>query len=228
MKNEKLEYLPLLIALLLVFVIVVMWSDVIEKTKKSKEIANKEISNLKKPNIDLVIDGDTSNTENQKLKDSLKIKELKQFFRIDKDEYSLDGITWYKPKSAPNYINRNGLYCYFQTENNKSSNLRFRLQYYSDEWLFFNKVQFLIDEKPYEYIPSSTETDNGDGGHIWEWFDESVKYEKDKELIHALANAKSAKMKLIGRQYHREKNITKDQIKAIKQCLDLYNAMGSN
>ena len=43
------------------------------------------------------------------------------------------------------------------------SNLRFRIQYYADDWLF-NKVQFSIDGKAYEYIPSDTERDCGYGG----------------------------------------------------------------
>jgi hypothetical protein len=157
--------------------------------------------------------------------DSAKIKELKQFFRIRKDEFSTTGKTWYEPKSAPKYTNRSGIYCYFQTENDFPSNLRFRMQYYSDDWLFFSKVQFSIDGKAYEYVPMDTETDSGDGGHIWEWFDESVS-ENDKELINALANAKSAKMKLIGRQYFDVRNISQDQIKGIKRTLELYQAMG--
>lgn len=157
--------------------------------------------------------------------DSAKIKELKQFFRVRKDEFSTTEKTWYEPKSAPSYTNRNGLYCYFQTENDMPSNLRFRMQYYSDDWLFFSKVQFSIDGKAYEYVPMDTETDSGDGGHIWEWFDESVS-ESDKELINALAYAKSAKMKLIGRQYFDVRNISQDQIKGIKRTLDLYQAMG--
>jgi hypothetical protein len=71
----------------------------------------------------------------------------------------------------------------------------------------------------------ATETDSGDGGKIWEWFDESVSV-SDKQLINALANSKSAKMKLIGRQYFDVKNISQDQIKGIKRTLELYQAMG--
>lgn len=157
--------------------------------------------------------------------DLAKIKALKKYFTTEKDEFSKSNLTWYKPKTAPKYTNQNGLYCYFQTENDMPSNLRFRLQYYSDEWLFFSKVQFSIDGKAYEYIPLSTETDNGDGGYIWEWFDESIT-NSDKKLINALSNAKSAKMKLIGRQYYDVRSISKEQIKNIKRTLDLYKEMG--
>ncbi len=157
--------------------------------------------------------------------DSTKVKQLEKSFRVKSDEFSNDNKKWYKPRSSPTYTNANGLYCYFQTENGMPSNLRFRLQYYSDEWLFFSRVQFSIDGKAYEYIPMDTETDSGDGGYIWEWFDESVSA-SDKELINALANAKSAKMKLIGKQYYDIKIISQEQIIAIKQTLELYNAMG--
>jgi hypothetical protein len=156
--------------------------------------------------------------------DSAKVAELKKFFRIKKDEFSNNNKVWYEPKSAPQYVNRNGVYCYFQTENDIPSNLRFRIQYYAEDWLFFRRVQFSIDGKAFEYIPLDVETDHGDG-NIWEWFDEGVT-SSDKELIGALANAKRAKMKLIGRQYHKIKTITAEQILNIRRTIELFNALG--
>ncbi|WP_114790433.1 hypothetical protein U0035_14240 [Niabella yanshanensis] len=157
--------------------------------------------------------------------DSAKVTQLEKSFRIKKDEFSNNNKKWYRHKSAPIYSNANGLYCYFMTENGVPDNFRLRLQYYSDDWLFFSRVQFSIDGKAYEYIPTNVETDSGDGGYIWEWFDEAVSA-SDKELINALANAKSAKMKLIGRQYYDTKTISEGQINGVKQTLELYKAMG--
>jgi hypothetical protein len=157
--------------------------------------------------------------------DSLKVKELTKFFRIKSDEFSNDNKKWYEPKTAPQYTNRNGIYCYFQTENGIPSNLRFRVQYYAEDWLFFSRIQFSIDGKAFEFIPNDTETDSGNGGYIWEWFDQGLTI-SDKELIYALANCKNAKMKFIGKQYHDIKTITQEQIKSIKQTIDLYNALG--
>ena len=157
--------------------------------------------------------------------DSVKVKSLEKLFRIKEDEFSNNNKKWYTPRTAPLYANANGIYCYFQTEFGIPSNFRFRIQYYNDDWLFFNRVQFAIDGKAYEYVPVDTETDVGDGGHVWEWFDEAVST-SDKELINALANAKNAKMKLIGRQYHDTKIISQSQLSAIRNTLELYNAMG--
>lgn len=158
--------------------------------------------------------------------DSVKVKELEKYFIKKTDEFSNNNEIWYEPKSAPKYTNMNGIYCYFQTQNGMPCNLRFRIQYYSDDWLFFNRIQFSIDEKAYEYIPQNVETDNGDG-NIWEWFDEGLN-SSDKDLIYALANAKKAKMKFIGRQYHDIKTITKEQSLAIKRTIELYKALGGN
>ncbi|WP_326984110.1 hypothetical protein VUJ46_06070 [Chryseobacterium sp. MYb264] len=159
--------------------------------------------------------------------DSSKIKNLQEYFSKKKDEFSTEDKVWYQPKSAPKYTNQNGIYCYFQTLNNVPSNLRFRVQYYSDEWLFIKKIQFSIDGKAYEYIPLDLETDSGDGGYIWEWFDESIS-DPDKELIKALAHAKNAKIKFIGRQYYDTKILTKSQIEGIRRTIELYKAMGGN
>lgn len=197
------------------------------RAKREKEIEEK-IFSMKNTFQDAVENNKKKETENFEKSakiDSIKVKELLHFFRKRKDEFSSTGTIWYYPKTAPQYTNRNGLYCYFQTEDGVPSNLRFKMQFYSDDWLFINKVQFAIDGKAFDYVPSKTETDSGDGGHIWEWFDESVT-ESDKELINALANAKSAKMKLIGRQYHDIKTISKEQINNIKRTLELYESMG--
>ena len=165
-------------------------------------------------------------TDTQESKvDSVKIKELLPYFKVKKDEFDPNGKTWFEPKSAPQYTNRNGIYLYFAVQNGKAMPLRFRVQYYSDDWLFFKKIQFSIDNNAYEYIPSDTETDSGNGGKIWEWFDETLTG-SDKTLIYALADAKSAKMKFIGRQYYDIKTITKNQITDMKRVLELYRAMG--
>lgn len=157
--------------------------------------------------------------------DSVIIKKLKPHFNAKKDEFDPNGLVWHKPKSAPKYSNRNAIYCYFQSNNGMPSNLRLSVQYHADDWLFFEKVRFSIDGKAFEFIPRDTETDYGNGGRIWEWFDEGMG-KSNTELLNALANAKSAKMKLIGRQYHKVKTITNNQIRDIKRSLDLYKAMG--
>lgn len=198
-----------------------------EKDKREKEIEERifSIKNSIQESVDNVKKEKIESFKQTTSDDSTKIKELVKDFRQKKDEYSNDNKIWYQPKSAPIYTNANGIYCYFCTENGVPSNLRFRLQYYADDWLFFKSVRFSIDGKAYEYFPLKTETDSGNGGYIWEWFDELLS-NNDKDLIYALSNAKNAKMKLDGRQYYKEKGISQGQLNSIKKTLDLYKAMG--
>lgn len=199
----------------------------VEKDEREKEIEERifSMNNTLQESVDRNKKEKVESFKQTASVDSSKIKDLDKYFKKRKDEFSNNNKVWHEPKSAPKYTNRNGIYCYFQSEDGMPSNLRFRLQYYADDWLFFKKVQFSIDGKDFDYIPLNTETDSGDGGYIWEWFDESVG-DTDKELINALANAKSAKMKLIGRQYYDIKTISQDQINSFKRTLELYKAMG--
>lgn len=66
-------------------------------------------------------------------------------------------------------------------------------------------------------------TDNDNG--IWEWSDEVVDSEI-KEILIALINCKSAKIRLEGRQYYDTKTITTSQIKSIKETIELYKLIG--
>jgi hypothetical protein len=199
-----------------------------ERIDSLKNDVRTRIFNMKnslKETVDNNKEKEIKNFKNTVEIDSVKIKELDKYFNSVRDEFDTNALVWYKPKSAPKYTNRNGIYCYFQSNNEMPSNLRLRMQYHADDWLFIQKVQFSIDGNAFEFIPKDTENDSGNGGRIWEWFDEGMGISNTK-LLNALANAKSAKMKLIGRQYYKVITITNNQIRDIKRSLDLYTAMG--
>ena len=157
-----------------------------------------------------------------KAKKEKTINSLKSNFDIKIDEFT--GIGWVEPKNRPKYTNSNGIYLYFQIgENGKSKNLRFRVQYYGSDWIFFRKVYFSVDGTQYTFIPSNKKREHS-GGQVWEWFDDSVSA-VEKVLLAHLATSKSARMKLQGDTDSRVKTITKSQIKSMYQTLELYNAM---
>jgi hypothetical protein len=155
--------------------------------------------------------------------DSAKIKALKSLFKHKKDEFSEGDAEWITPIASPRYRNENGTYCYFSKDN-----LRFVFQYHSDEWLFIKDCKFLIDDKPYNFIPEEVKRDNDETG-ITEWFDVNVNSNNQTvEIIKALANAKTAKVKLIGNNYSEIKNITSKQLLSIKNTLEYYKALGNS
>lgn len=157
--------------------------------------------------------------------DSLKIKELSKYFSVKTDEFDVDKVKWIIPMSAPKFTNRNALYCYFAKIGDDVSNFRFKLQYTSDDWLFIERCEFLVDDKPFTFVPSEVKRDNNQD--IWEWFDEQVDY-TNIDLILALANAKKAKVKLVGTNYHKIVEISQSQILNIKRTYDYYIASGGS
>ena len=172
-----------------------------------------------------------STVKAQKKQDSIKnaeyIKTNKKLFRIKKDEFS--NQVWYFHKNTPQHIDVDGILIYFTLNNDKPYILRFRYQYEDDDWLFIKGMVFNIDGEIFNIVPSKMNTDHRD--YIWEWFDTYVGSDKEgvsKRFIEKLANAKQAKVKLVGRYYEEVVNITPKQIKAIKETYDYYKALGGN
>ena len=159
------------------------------------------------------------------LYDSFRIKSLISKFKIEKDEFSSNKKIWYTPKTAPKFINRNGIYIYFQTYEGKASNLRFRIQYAASDWLFYDKADFSIDGETFSFVPAEVKRDNDQD--IWEWSDDEI-LGYQMPLINALSNGSSVKMKLIGTNYEKVKQISTEEINSIKNTLLLYRAMGGD
>ena len=182
---------------------------------KMKEIEN-QILSFSNKNEELY------NSEREAVVDPVKVGKLKSLFVENKDEF--EGYTWVQPKSRPIYRNQNGFYCYFQkSKDNEVSNLRFVGQYEGEDWLFINHVKFNIDGVVWDYTPNEINQDNDT--RIWEWFDDDVN-SSNTSLIKAISNAKVVKVRFIGRQYHDERKMSKNNIQSIRNTLDYYKALG--
>ena len=197
-----------------------------EKQQKEKAIIEKE----RLYNDSIAAENERKVSEEEQRQDSIfkaesaqSIKELKPFFDFKKDDFSSSDKQWVTPKDAPKYVNRNGIYCYFQVNDGKANNFRLKIQYAADDWLFIKYYIFSIDDMVFEYRPDNIETDHDSS--IWEWADNQVTA-IDNSLINALAMAKKAKIKFEGRQYYKVKEITPAQLKSIQRTLKLYRAMG--
>lgn len=192
------------------FLMTVTWSCV----ESSKEAKQDKISAEEQARLD----------EEKARQDSLnaiKVKELKQYFYEERDEFN--GITWVFPKTKPKYTNQNGYYMYFQKYNSYGTTPRFRIQYESDSWLFIRQMIFNIDGENITFTPEKMETDCGNGGRIWEWCDEPA---NDLEpLISKIAYAKSVKIKMVGQQYYDVKTMTPKQIEYFKYSYEYYKAI---
>lgn len=184
-----------------------------------------------KPDIDISKDSskdkDSLNYALQKEQDSMNnelIKKLKPLFNEKTDKYDANKKIWITPKNAPVYNNQKGNYLYFEMKNERANNLRFKFQYYSDDWLFIENLVFLIDDEPIKYTPKSSVERDHDGGKIWEWFDDSVS-KSDLVLFEKISNAQEVEIKINGSKYYDERKLTKKDIETFKNTLEYFKAL---
>lgn len=209
-----------------IFQISLILSQISKNTDKNQEKTKVTGSTVNQDSINKLIDSvDNIRDAEKKANNKKIIKDLSPFFTFKKDEFSTEGIEFITPKSAPSYTNVNGVYCYFaRNKMLRLSEMRLRIQYTSDDWLFVQKVVFSIDGDVREYNTPEFERDND--SRIWEWSDKELTLIGDKYMLRDIANAKVVKMKLVGKQYENARQLTSSEILNIKRTVDLYNAMG--
>lgn len=153
--------------------------------------------------------------------DTVKTQKLSKLFTENTDKF--EQLKWIEPKSKPTYRNQNGFYCYFSQKDNTPGNFRFVGQYASSDWLFAEKITFNIDGENFLYVPKKMEKDNNT--EIWEWFDDPI----DRNylpLIRRIANANKVSVRWQGDTYSDDQELSKSNIKSIKNTLDYYESLG--
>lgn len=151
------------------------------------------------------------------------IEKLKNKFRYVEDEFG--EVTWVYHKTTSRYRNRNSVHVYFMQDVwGRAQNLRFNVQYEDDDWLFIENMIFKIDDETTYFIPSEMKRDCGYGGRIWEWCDEPAS--NHPLLVSDIKSAKTVKIKMNGRQYYGIRQMSENQLKAFKETIQYYEALG--
>jgi len=203
-----------------------------KEESEAKELLTKTVLEIKKINEEKRI-AEEKRRKKEKEEKERKVREEKRKLanatkKMRKTYDDVEGISWYRDRTSPRYNNYNGFFAYIgKRDGSHNPWLRLRIQYAADDWLFIEQyiikvdgVTYTINEQEYGEI----ETDNGSGG-IWEWLDRSVS-NKELEIIKAVANGKKVKIRFVGKQYRKDKNITSKQKLALRNVLDAYEALG--
>lgn len=139
-----------------------------------------------------------------------------------------NGITRYMPKDVTMDNSFNSLYLYFDSSNGKPKDLRLRAQYYADDALDIEQVDFVINGFKYHYVPQAVNRGKGNGRMVWENFDDAVS-EQMKDLVYALTHGQAVVVKYVGnRGFSHVKELTADEINDMYRTLELYRAMGGS
>lgn len=181
----------------------------------SVEEPNKEPASSAEP----VISKDKLLTELEAEK--IKLSAAKKNFDFEGDEFTGGG--WYRHKLWN--VNRTYNKTFLKANVNADGYAYLVSQYYGDDWLFHESIvakigDVVIVSNEVESYEEENRRDNS-GGSVWEYV--HFTDNRDSGILEAIGNApeKLVKIRLKGRQYHKDYTLSKNDKQAIADCLTL-------
>lgn len=161
----------------------------------------------------------------QKAEKQRIIAEKTPLFNVSTDK--VEGITWYQPKSMPNYIDVRSYIIPYIGVRGSSTWICTRYNYTGDEWIFWKSMTIMVDGHKY-YKVGDTVRDNDT--EVWEYYDEALDSnigmdDSDIQMLVAIANSKETIIRFQGNEYHYDLTVTASDKAAIKNVLALYEAL---
>ena len=162
-----------------------------------------------------------------KLKDALsQYKQIKKSnkSKLKQNHDPVKQRTFYSSWSAPENYKESFICPYISAKDGGSEVLIIEYNYHSNNWVFFNKVNLLIDDTDrYEIsCPNpKTEVVRYNGG-IFE-YDELVGFSKDIDMLWKIVDSKKTLVRYTGRNYYDDFYINNNCRWAIQQVLDAYD-----
>lgn len=127
------------------------------------------------------------------------------------------GATVYKPKSAPSMVEKNAIYLYFEVPTGgRPGPMRIKVQYYADDRLDTQAVEFQINGEKYRITPKHLDT-RKNGKFVSEWFDMILEGDNDA-LVEAMGMANYVRVKFIGKSCNHIKDMTRDQVADLRKA----------
>ena len=145
--------------------------------------------------------------------------------KLYKKRDSFEGISWYYDRATYSRYATNRFQLYMGVRDSGYKWLYLRLQYYGDDWIFWDTATIKADGAKFvisaDYF--EVERDNS-GGAVWEWYDFSPgTYEL--EMISAVIRSKKAVIRFEGDTYYADRVVTAAQQQAFKNVLAAYDGI---
>ncbi|MDD6189942.1 MAG: hypothetical protein PUB32_10290 [Clostridiales bacterium] len=154
----------------------------------------------------------------------------KMLSKMTVEEDKVRGMSFYYPKAFPYYSTYWGadVRCFVLPYIGRSKDavwMRLICDYTSDDWVFFKKIIFAVDD---ERITKSfgdfdVTRDNG-GGDVWEYVDIDVGT-SELNLLEAIANSTETIVRFEGDDYYYDFTVRDSDKTAIRETLDTYYAL---
>ena len=131
------------------------------------------------------------------------------------------GKTKYVPRSAPSMVEQNAIYLFFEVPTaSRPGDMNIRVQYYADDRLDIQKVEFTINGSKYTLTPEHLNT-RRQGKYVSEWFEMPLKG-SDASLVEAMGYANYVRVKFIGKQCNHIKDLTRTQVADLRKAYFLH------
>ena len=131
------------------------------------------------------------------------------------------GKTKYVPRSAPSMVEQNAIYLFFEVPTaSRPGDMNIRVQYYADDSLDIQKVEFTINGSKYTLTPEHLNT-RRQGKYVSEWFEMPLKG-SDASLVEAMGYANYVRVKFIGKQCNHIKDLTRNQVADLRKAYFLH------
>jgi hypothetical protein len=139
-----------------------------------------------------------------------------------KETDKIEHIDWYRDKSTPNTW-ANNFNLYMGVQNNKPW-LRIKIGYAGDSWLFIQNATVVADGEKIGMTAGNWERDSKT--RIFEWIDMPVNNSSLFAMLQKMVSAKEVIVRYEGRQYRKDRTLSRQEIKAISNVLAAYAEMG--
>lgn len=192
-------------------------------TANSAYITLSDSAKNKVDNLDTLT---AAKTELASLKAQAKEKEKNDAIaKLNSNTDKVEGITWYHSKTEPKYINTR---CYIFPYIGQTSSrtwLRVQCNYTGDNWVFFEKIVFVVDgeryTKTFSYYEIVRDNDHGD---VWEVADFGPT-NSDIQMLKDIANSTETIVRFQGDNYHHDFTIGAKDKQAIRDVITAYEFM---
>lgn len=134
----------------------------------------------------------------------------------------VEGITWYQSKKQPKYINTRSYVLPYIGQNSSSTWLRLKCNYTGDDWVFFEKIIFVVDGEKYtKYFNYRDIHRDNDAGDVWEVADFAPD-NSDIKMLEAIANSTETIIRFEGDDRRFDMTVKSDDKQGIKDVLTAY------
>ncbi len=156
----------------------------------------------------------------------LKIQKVENALSTLRNRYDeVSRYTTYESYTMPYYINtRSYVLPYLAKDNKNVYGLVLDFVYYGDEWIFFDKVTFAIDDKRItKYFDYFDISHNNSRGSVWEYYTADGKLYLD--ILEDVAESETTIIRFSGDVDSYDLTVSQNDKKAIREILDIYYDM---